>query len=259
MKNGLRLKEKVAIITGSASGLGKTFALTFAREGAAIVVIDINQETIDKTVNEIKALGNKCIGFVCDISKQTQVEDTVKKVIEEWGKIDVLVNNAGGALHTKAKFEEVTEKDWDIVMNVNLKGAFFCCKAVVPYMIKQGRGRIVNISALAGRASASLAGIQYTSAKAGIGGLTRHLAKEMGKYNIYVNAVAPGITTSGPRVEALWNAKSEEEKAKVLNSIPLGRLGKPEDVANVVLFLASDEASYITGATIDSNGGRWMV
>jgi len=259
MKNGLRLKEKVAIITGSASGLGKTFALTFAREGAVIVIIDINQEEINRTVNEIKALGNKCIGFMCDISKQIQVEDTVKKIIEEWGRIDILVNNAGGALHTKAKFEEVTEKDWDIVMNVNLKGAFFCCKAVVPHMIKQGRGRIVNISALAGRATASLAGIQYTSAKAGIGGLTRHLAKEMGKFNIYVNAVAPGITTSGPRVEALWNAKSEEEKRRVLNSIPLGRLGKPEDVANVVLFLASDEASYITGATIDSNGGRWMV
>jgi len=259
MENKLRLKEKVAIITGSAGGLGKTFALTFAREGAVIVIIDINQEEINKTVNEIKALGNKCIGFMCDISKQTQVEETVKKVIEEWGKIDILVNNAGGALHTKAKFEEVTEKDWDIVMNVNLKGAFFCCKAVVPYMIKQGRGRIVNISALAGRATASLAGVQYTSAKAGIGGLTRHLAKEMGKFNVYVNAVAPGITTSGPRVEALWNAKSEEEKRKVLSSIPLGRLGKPEDVANVVLFLASDEASYITGATIDSNGGRWMV
>jgi 3-oxoacyl-[acyl-carrier protein] reductase len=259
MKNGLRLKEKVAIITGSAGGLGKTFALTFAREGAAIVIIDINQEEIDRTVNEIKALGNKCIGYVCDIIKQTQVEETVKKIIEKWGRVDILVNNAGGALHTKAKFEEVTEKDWDMVMNVNLKGAFFCCKAVVPYMIKQGKGRIVNISALAGRSTASLAGIQYTSAKAGIGGLTRHLAKEMGKYNIYVNAVAPGITISGVRVEALWNAKSEEEKMKVLNSIPLGRLGKPEDVANVVLFLASDEASYITGATIDSNGGRWMV
>ena len=259
MRNGLRLKEKVAIITGSAGGLGKTFALTFAREGALIVIIDINQEEINRTVNEIKALDNRCMGFVCDISKQTQVEETVKKIIKEWDRIDILVNNAGGALHTKAKFEEVTEKDWDIVMNVNLKGAFFCCKAVVPYMIKQGRGRIVNISALAGRATASLAGIQYTSAKAGIGGLTRHLAKEMGKFNIYVNAVAPGITTSGARVEALWNAKSEEEKKKVLDSIPLGRLGKPEDVANIVLFLASDKASYITGATIDSNGGRWMV
>jgi NAD(P)-dependent dehydrogenase (short-subunit alcohol dehydrogenase family) len=259
MKNKARLAEKVAIITGSAGGLGKTCALTFAREGAVIVIIDINQEEINRTVNEIKALGNKCIGFVCDISKQTQVEDTVKKIIEEWGRIDILVNNAGGALHTKVKFEEVTEKDWDIVMNVNLKGTFFCCKAVVPYMIKQGGGRIVNISALAGRATASLAGIQYTSAKAGIGGLTRHLAKEMGKYNIYVNAVAPGITISGSRVEALWDSKSEEEKRRVLDSIPLGRLGKPEDVANVVLFLASDEASYIAGATIDSNGGRWMV
>lgn len=258
MKNRLRLEEKVAVITGSAGGLGKTIALTLAGEGAAIVVIDINQEEIDRTVNEIKTLSNKCIGFMCDISKQDQVEKTMKDVVKKWSSIDILVNNAGGALHTKVKFEEVTEKDWDTVMNVNLKGAFFCCKTVVPYMIKQGGGRIINISALAGRATASLAGIQYTSAKAGIGGLTRHLAKEMGKHNIYVNAVAPGITLSGERVEALWNEKSEEEKNKVLDSIPLGRLGKPEDVANVVLFLASDEASYITGATIDSNGGRWM-
>ena len=258
MKNKLRLAEKVAIVTGSAGGLGKTIALTFAREGAAIVIIDINQEGINKTANEIKALGNKCIGFMCDISDQTQVENTVKEIIEECSSIDILVNNAGGALHTKAKFEEVTEKDWDIVMNINLKGTFFCCKAVVPYMIKKDGGRIINISALAGRSTASLAGIQYSSAKAGIGGLTRHLAKEMGKHNIYVNAVAPGITISGSRIEALWNAKSEEEKSKVLDSIPLRRLGKPEDVANVVLFLASDEASYITGATIDSNGGRWM-
>jgi 3-oxoacyl-[acyl-carrier protein] reductase len=254
----MRLKEKVAIITGSAGGLGKTIALTLAGEGAFIAVIDINQEEIERTVNEIKALGSKCMGFMCDISKQAQVEKVMKEVIEKWNSIDILVNNAGGALHTKVKFEEVTEKDWDIVMNVNLKGAFFCCQATVPYMIKQGGGRIINISALAGRATASLAGIQYTSAKAGIGGLTRHLAKEMGKHNIYVNAVAPGITLSGARVEALWNEKSEEEKSKVLDSIPLGRLGKPQDVANVVLFLASDEASYITGATIDSNGGRWM-
>lgn len=258
MKNRLRLVEKVAIITGSASGLGKIIAFTLAREGASIVIVDINQEEIDRTVNEIKAFGNKCIGFMGDISKQSQVEKVMEDVVEKWNSINILVNNAGGALHTKVKFEEVTEKDWDIVMNVNLKGTFFCCKAAVPYMIKQGGGRIINISALAGRATASLAGIQYTSAKAGIGGLTRHLAKEMGKHNIYVNAVAPGITLSGARIEALWNEKSEEEKSKVLDSIPLGRLGKPEDVANVVLFLASDEASYITGATIDSNGGRWM-
>lgn len=259
MNHNLRLKEKVAIITGSAGGLGKTIALTFAREGAAIVIIDIKQEEINTTVNEIKGLNNKCIGFMCDISNQNQVEETVEKVINIWGKVNILVNNAGGDLYTKVKFEEVTERDWDIVMNVNLKGAFFCCKAVIPYMIEQGGGRIVNMSALAGRATASLAGIQYTAAKAGIGGLTRQLAADMGKYNIYVNAAAPTVTISGPRVEAQWNAKSEEEKKRILDSIPLRRLGKPEDIANVLLFLASDEASYITGATIDVNGGRWMV
>lgn len=174
-----------------------------AKEGANVVINDVNQEGIDKTVEEIKALGRKCMGIVADISDKAQVDSLAKKVIKEWGRIDILVNNAGGALHTAARFEDVTEKDWDKAMNVNLKGAFFCCKAVVPHMIKQGGGRIINISALAGRTAASLAGIQYTSAKAGLGGLTRHLAKEIGKYGIYVNAVAPGITLSGPRVEGL--------------------------------------------------------
>lgn len=259
MGNRQRLVKKIAIVTGSAGGLGKIIATTLAGEGAGIAVIDINQKAIDNTINEIEASGNRCIGYMCDITKQAQINGMVKDIINKWGRIDILVNNAGGALYTKSKFEEVTEQDWDMVMNVNLKGAFFCCKEVVPYMKKQNGGRIVNISALAGRATASLAGVQYTSAKAGIGGLTRHLAKELGKDNIYVNAVAPGITISGPRVESLWNTKSEEDKKRTLDSIPLERLGKPEDVANVVLFLASDEASYITGATIDSNGGRWMV
>jgi NAD(P)-dependent dehydrogenase (short-subunit alcohol dehydrogenase family) len=259
MEKEMRLSKKVAIVTGSASGLGKTISLKLASQGADIVIVDINKDAVDESIRDVEKIGHNCIGFVCDISKQDEVRNMVRSVITEFGKIDILVNNAGGALHTKAKFEEVTEKDWDIVMDVNLKGAFFCCKEIIPHMIKQGGGRIVNISALAGRATASLAGVQYTSAKAGIGGLTRHLAKEMGKHNIYVNAVAPGITMSGSRVEALWNQKSEQEKKKVLDSIPLNRLGKPEDVANVVLFLASEEASYITGATIDSNGGRWMV
>jgi 3-oxoacyl-[acyl-carrier protein] reductase len=259
MGDKLRVAGKVAVVTGSAGGLGKVIAGTLSREGAKIVIMDIDKNSIENTVNEIKKTNKDCVGYLCDVSKLEEVENVVVDLVKKWSRIDILVNNAGGALHTKANFEEVTEEDWDIVVNVNLKGAFFCCKAVVPYMVKQNGGRIVNISALAGRATASLAGVQYTSAKAGIGGLTRHLAKELGKNNIYVNAVAPGITISGARVEGLWNAKSAEEKKKTLDSIPLGRLGRPEDVANVVLFLASDEASYITGATIDSNGGRWMV
>ena len=254
----MRLKDRIAIVTGCAGGLGKVYAVALAKEGAKVVINDVNQKGIDETVEEIKVLGRKCIGIVADISDKVQVDSMVKKVVEKWDKIDILVNNAGGALHTPARFEDVTEKDWDKVMDVNLKGAFFCCKAVLPHMMRQGGGRIINISALAGRTAASLAGIQYTSAKAGLGGLTRHLAKEMGKYGIYVNAVAPGITLSGSRVEGLWNAKSEEEKRRVLASIPLGRLGKGEDIANVVVFLASDEASYITGTTIDVNGGRFM-
>lgn len=254
----MRLKGRIAIVTGSARGVGKACAIALAKEGAKVAINDIDQEAIDKAVEEIKTLGRECIGIVADVSNEEQVKDMVEKVIDEWGRIDILVNNAGGALHTPARLEDVTEKDWDRVINVNLKGTFFCCKAVIPHMIKQDGGRIINMSALAGRWRASLAGVQYTSAKAGVGGLTRHLANEFGPYGIYVNAVAPTITLSGPRVEALWNTKSEEEKKKILSSIPLRRLGRPEDIANVVVFLASDEASFITGATIDVNGGRFM-
>jgi NAD(P)-dependent dehydrogenase (short-subunit alcohol dehydrogenase family) len=144
------------------------------------------------------------------------------------------------------------------VVDVNLKGAFFCCQSVIPLMEKQRSGVIVNISALAGHWRASLAGVQYTAAKAGIEGLTRQLAYDWGKAGIRVNAVAPTVTMTGDRIQGLWDAKSEEEKRKTLSAIPLGRLGTPEEVASVVVFLASDESSYITGITIDVSGGRYL-
>ena len=143
-------------------------------------------------------------------------------------------------------------------MDVNLKGAFLCCQAVIPEMVKQRGGVIVNISALAGHWRASLAGVQYTAAKAGVEGLTRQLAYDWGKAGIRVNAVAPTVTMTGDRIQSLWDNKSEEEKKKVLSNIPLGRLGTPEEVASVVVFLASDESSYITGITIDVSGGRYL-
>jgi NAD(P)-dependent dehydrogenase (short-subunit alcohol dehydrogenase family) len=172
--------------------------------------------------------------------------------------VDILINNAGGALNTPYILQEIEEEDWNLVVDVNLKGAFLCCQAVIPEMVKQGGGAIVNISALAGHWRASLAGVQYVAAKAGVEGLTRQLAYDWGRFGIRVNAVAPTVTLTGDRVKSLWEAKSEGEKQKVLSNIPLGRLGTPEEVASVVVFLASHESSYITGITIDVNGGRYL-
>jgi NAD(P)-dependent dehydrogenase (short-subunit alcohol dehydrogenase family) len=192
------------------------------------------------------------------VTHKGEINGLVKEVKKRWGSVDILVNNAGGALNTPHVLEEIDEKDWNLVVDVNLKGAFLCSQVAIPEMVKQGGGIIVNISALAGHWRASLAGVQYTAAKAGVEGLTRQLAYDWGKAGIRVNAVAPTVTMTGERVQSLWEAKSEEEKRKVLKDIPLGRLGTPEEVASVVVFLASDESSYITGITIDVSGGRYL-
>ena len=162
-------------------------------------------------------------------------------------------------MRKKERIEDVEVEDWDKVVNVNLRGAFFCCQAVIAQMRKQGAGgKIVNISAMAGRTYATLAGVQYASAKAGIGGLTRQLAREVGPEGINVNAVAPTVMLTGDRVRKLWESKTEEERRAVIEAIPLRRLAEPKEVARAVVFLASAAASYITGVTLDVNGGRFM-
>jgi 3-oxoacyl-[acyl-carrier protein] reductase len=198
------------------------------------------------------------LGRKVDVTKRAEVQALVREVKDRWSRVDLLVNNAGGALNTPHILEEIEEKHWDLVVDVNLKGAFLCCQAVIPEMAKQGGGVIVNVSALAAHWRASLAGVQYTAAKAGLEGLTRQLAYDWGKAGIRVNAVAPTVTMTGERVQGLWDAKGEAERKKVLSAIPLGRLGTMEEVASVVVFLASEESSYITGITIDVVGGRYL-
>ena len=256
----MRLKDKISIVTGSAAGLGKVIALAMAEEGARVVVCDVNEQALQTTAKEIEQISKPALPVLADVSDKKQVARMVQKAIDTFGRIDILVNNAGGALHTPHKLEEVDEKDWDKVVNINLKGAFLCSQAVIAQMRKQGTGgKIVNISALAGRSYATLAGVQYTSAKAGIGGLTRHLAREVGPFGINVNAVAPSVMLTGERVRGLWEAKTEEERKKVIEEIPLRRLAEPREIARVVVFLASDDASYVTGVTLDVNGGRFMT
>ena len=253
-----RLKGKIALVTGSAQGMGYAIARALGEEGGLPVILDINDEMVEKAVATLKSQGIEAKGWILDVTVKSQVREVVAEIAAACGSIDILVNNAGGALHTPHLLAEIEESDWDLVVNVNLKGSFLCCQQVIPVMVKQGGGSIVNISALAAHWRASLAGVQYTAAKAGVEGLTRQLAYDWGVCNIRVNAVAPTVTITGERVKGLWDGKEESEKERILKQIPLRRLSTPEEIAAAVVFLCSDEASYITGISLDVSGGRYL-
>ena len=253
-----RLLDRTAIVTGAARGMGFAIASALFQEGARVAILDVDEEGVVAAPKALDPTRSRVLGRKVDVTKKTDVAGFIKEMKDLWGKIDILVNNAGGALNTPYILEEIEDKDWNLVVDVNLKGAFLCCQVVIPEMARQAKGAIVNISALAGHWRASLAGVQYTAAKAGVEGLTRQLAYDWGKAGIRVNAVAPTVTLTGDRIKGLWEAKTEAEKKKVVADIPLGRLGTMEEVASVVVFLASDESSYITGITIDVSGGRYL-
>jgi NAD(P)-dependent dehydrogenase (short-subunit alcohol dehydrogenase family) len=254
-----RLKDRVAVVTGAGQGMGLAIAHACAQEGAKIAVIDINDQTIAAAVEEIHAQdGVEAIGVKIDVTNRASVEQGVQQILAAWGRIDALVNCAGGSLNTPYKLEEIQEKHWDLVVDVNLKGSFFCCQQIIPIMVRQGGGSIVNISALAGHWRASLAGVQYTAAKAGVEGLMRQLAYDFGPSNVRVNAVAPTVAMTSQRMQDLWDARGQEEQEKVYAQIPLRRLSKTSEITSVVVFLLSDEASYVTGITLDVCGGRYL-
>lgn len=257
----MRLKEKVALVTGSAKGIGKAIAIALASEGCDVIINDIDVEPMDNVVQEIKKMGRRSMSIVADVCDYKQVNKMVGKCVEAFGKIDILVNNAGGSMGTPTKLPpkvigDVAEDQWDLVIDVNLKGTFLCTQAAVKFMKEQKSGKIVNISSLVGRIGDLMSSPHYSAAKAGVLGLMRHVAKEVGRYGIYVNNVCPGFVVSGPRMERLWQERRETGKDhEILKRIALGRTGRVEEIASVVVFLCSDEASYITGATIDVNGG----
>ena len=247
----MRLKDKVALITGGARGIGQAIALTFAREGADIVVADVNLEIAQKTALEIQDLGRKVLALEMDVTNYEKVEEGVNKILDKMGKVDILVNNAG--ITKDNLLLRMSQADWDAVINVNLKGTFNCIKAVTRPMIKQRSGRIISIASIIGLMG-NPGQANYAASKAGIIALTKTAAKELASRNINANAVAPGF------IQTEMTAKlSEEIKKKMLEAIPLGKLGTPEDVANVCLFLASQESSYITGQTITIDGGMVMA
>jgi 3-oxoacyl-[acyl-carrier protein] reductase len=244
-----RLEGRVAIITGGARGIGKAAAVKMVKEGASVALLDMLSKEVAQVAKELKAMGGQTLGIHTDVRQKKEVEKAVEKALSKWGRVDILVNNAG--IVKPALLENVKDEDWDEVVDVNLKGTFFCTRAVLPSMKKHRYGKIVNLSSRAslGKEVRTV----YGATKAALIGVTRTWALELAQYNINVNAIGPG-----PIATELFTAANPLDSPRtkaIINGIPLKRMGQPEDVANLILFLASDESSFITGQIIFLCGG----
>ena len=253
MRVGNRFKGKIVIVTGSSLGVGRATAICLAERGASVAVVARNFERVKVVQEEIRNSGGQAVAVEADVAKEGDVTTMVNKTLNAFGAIDFLVNNAG--VGPQAVFSELEPAEWDRVLGVNLRGPYLCCREVFPHMKARGKGAIVNVSSLAARSSSYFGGAHYTASKAGLLGLTRHIAREMAPYRIRVNAVCPG-----PVLTPMFEENPGVELSKeIASKIALGYISQPEEQARVIAFLLSDEASYITGATIDSNGGLLMV
>ena len=250
MGEELGLVGKVALVTGAAQGIGKAIALLLAQNGADIVVSDINLEKAEETAKEIEGTGQRAMAIKVDVVHSEEVERMVQTILERFGHIDILINNAGIA--RDKLILRMTEEDWDAVLNVNLKGTFNCTKAVVRYMSKQRSGKIVSIASVVGEMG-NVGQANYSASKAGVIGFTKTIAREFAQRGINVNAIAPGYIET-PMTDAL----PEKAKEELRQLIPMVRLGRPEDVAEAVLFLVSETSNYITGQVLNVNGGIYM-
>ncbi len=243
----MRLDGKVAIITGGANGIGKETAFTFAKEGARLVLADYDTDAGEAVVSQLKEHGAEAIFVKVDVSNQDSVNEMVRFAVEHYEQVDILINNAG--ITRDAMLTKMTPEQWQQVIDVNLSGVFYCTQAVVPHMIQQGRGKIISTSSIVG-VSGNIGQTNYAATKAGVIGMTKTWAKEMGRKGINVNAVAPGFIETG------MVAKIPEKVInQLIEKVPLQRLGKPSDIANAYLFLASAESDYVSGTVLEVDGG----
>ncbi|MGD6878726.1 3-oxoacyl-ACP reductase FabG [Bacillus infantis] len=246
----MRLKEKTAIITGAANGIGFAAAERFAREGANVVLADFNEEIGRERERELNREGLHARFIQVDVSKRESIDELVRQVLEEYGRIDILINNAG--ITRDSMLSKMAAEDFQKVIDVNLTGVFHCTQAVVPSMIEQGKGKIISTSSVSG-VYGNIGQTNYAAAKAGVVGMTKTWAKELGRKGINVNAVAPGFIHTGMTAKV-----PEKVIGQMKQMVPLGRLGSPEDIANAYLFLASDESDYINGTVLHVDGGIMM-
>jgi 3-oxoacyl-[acyl-carrier protein] reductase len=242
--------SRVALVTGASQGIGRACALSLARAGATVAVAARNEEKLNELAQEINAAGGKSAVFVIDVANEDEIKNAIKSAINQFGKIDILVNNAG--ITRDQLVMRMKRADWDSVLNTNLTSAYLCIQQVIPSMLKQRWGRIINIASIFGQMGQA-GQANYAASKAGLIGLTMAIAREVGSRNITCNAVAPGFIET-----AMTAGLAEDFKKEALKLIPLARIGTPEDVASAVAFLASDESSYITGHVLSVNGGMLM-
>lgn len=243
-------KGKVAVITGASRGIGRSIALALAAEGAKIVAVDVDQASTEAMVAEVRQLGVEAIAVVGNVTVAADTEKMIDAAVAAFGRVDILVNNAG--ITRDGLLLRMKEEDWDAVLNVNLKGAFLCTRAVAKVMTKQRFGRIINIASVVGQMG-NVGQANYCASKAGLMGLTKSNARELAKRNITVNAVAPGFIAT-----AMTDALPEKVRDELTAQIPLERLGTPEDIANAVVFLAAERSGYVTGQVLAVNGGMYM-
>jgi len=244
-------KQKVVLVTGAAQGIGYEIAESFTRAGASVGLVDVNASEVKKSADKLAMEEYSCLAIQADVSNAEQVRQAVQSALQKWGQIDIMVNNAGICPITAPL--EISPEEWDKVLGVNLKGTFLFSQAVIPAMQKQGHGKIINIASSAGQMGGISVGLHYSASKAGVLGLTKSLARILAP-NIQVNAISPGTTES--EMTRGWD---DTTIANLIRQIPAGRLGRPSDTAAAVLFLASDEAAFITGQTISVNGGLFMA
>lgn len=248
--NEMNLNGKTALVTGAAQGIGRDIALGLAKDGADVAICDVNLEAAQKTAADIEAMGRKSLALKTNVASSDDVNAMVEQTMQKFGRIDVLVNNAG--ITRDGLILRMKDEDWDLVLSINLKGAFLCTKAALKHMTKQRSGTIINIASIVG-AMGNAGQANYVASKAGLIGLTKTIAREYANRNVTANAVAPGFIDT-----AMTKALSEQVRTDLAKQIPLGRLGSSEDVANAVRFLASPAAAYITGQVIHVNGGMYM-